>query len=132
MRLKKIFLEKLICPIVGALQRIVRRSTSWAWQREIQACDGMAELKAMNMDGNKMDIKIQTNPDLAYWQAKCFAFMVAQSPNYTEMKFELCGEYKGKYEWMTVLIKKDSGKTPHELRMEAERERDELRRSLTP
>jgi len=117
--------------IAGWLHAVVRWSTSWAWQKEIQVCDGLAELRGLEMDGNKMDIKIHSDPALAQWQAKCFASMVANSPNYTEMKFELHGEYKGKWEWLTVLIQKGNGKTPHQLRQEAERERDQLRARLT-
>jgi hypothetical protein len=55
--------------------------------------------------------------------------MVAASPNYTEMKFDLVARGE-KYEWVTVLIQKGSGKTPHQLRQEAERERDELKAIL--
>jgi hypothetical protein len=84
-------------------------------------------LKGFNMDEGGMDLKIEQDPAAAQWVAKCFASMVAKSPNYTEMKFDLCGEYRGKYEWMTVHIQKGNGKTPHQLRQEAERERDELR-----
>jgi len=79
------------------------------------------------MDEGKMDIKIQQDPAMAQWIAKCFASMVAESPNYTEMKFDLCGQYRGKFEWMTVHIQKGNCKTPHQMRQEVERERDELR-----
>lgn len=48
------------------------------------------------------------------------------------MKFDLCGQYRGKFEWMTVHIQKRNGKTPHQMRQEAERERDELRARLNP
>ena len=79
-----------------------------------------------------MDIKIQQDPALAQWIAKCFVSMVADSPNYTEMKFDLCGQYRGKFEWVTVHIQKGNGKTPHQMRQEVERERDELRARLNP
>lgn len=62
---------------------MVRRISSWAWKKEIATCDGLAVLKGLEMDESKMDIKIQQDPALAQWIAKCFASMVADSPNYT-------------------------------------------------
>lgn len=116
----------------GWLRRLVRWSTAWAWQKEIATREGLAVLKGLDMEEGNMDIKIQQDPALAQWIAKCFAAMVADSPNYTEMKFDLCGQYRGKYEWLTVHIQKGNGKTPHQLRQEAERECAELRRKLNP
>lgn len=89
-------------------------------------------IKGFSMDESKMDIKIQQDPAIAQWTAKCFASMVANSPNYTEMRFDLCGSYLGKYEWITVHIQKGNGKTPHQIRIEAERERDELLARVNP
>jgi hypothetical protein len=114
------------------LQRLVRRLSAWAWQKEIETCEGMAVLKGLDMDDTKLEIKIQQDPAAAQWVAKCFASMVADAPNYMEMKFDIGGQYRGKFEWMTVLIQKGNGKTPHQLRKEAERERDELRARLNP
>jgi len=102
------------------MKKLIRRLTRWAWRSEIATCDGLAELKALNMDGGKMELRIESDPNLALWQAKCFASMVEKSPNYTELKFDLAGEFKGKYEWITVLVQKGNGKTPHQLRAEAE------------
>lgn len=114
------------------LHRLIRRISSWAWQKEIAIVEGIAVLKGLDMEKGHMDIKIQQDPALAQWMAKCFASMVADSPNYTETKFDLCGHYRGKFEWITVHIQKGSGKTPHQMRQEAERERDELRARLNP
>jgi len=111
---------------------MVRRISSWAWQNEIRTCEGLAVLTGLNMDDGKMDIKIQQDPALAQWIAKCFASMIANSPNYTEMRFNCYGQYCGKLDWITVTIQKGNGKTPHEMRREAERERDELRSRLNP
>ena len=107
--------------------RVVRWLSAWAWTREIETCESMVQLKAFEMDEDGLDLKIQQDPMLAQYVAKCFASMVASSPNYTEMKFDLCGKWAGKHEWMTVLIQKGSGKTPHELREVAERELVRLR-----
>jgi hypothetical protein len=116
----------------GWFHRLVRRISSWAWQKEIGTCEGLAVLKGLDMEEGHMDIKIQQDPALAQWIAKCFASMVADSPNYTEMKLDLCGQYRGKFEWITVHIQKGNGKTPHQMRQEVERERDELRARLNP
>ncbi len=122
-RMKKFNWRDLLC-------RTARWVSSWAWQKEIKTCEGLAILKGLDMDEDKLDIKIQQDPALAQWISKCFASMVADSPNYTEMKFDLCGQYRGKYEWLTVHIQKGNGKTPHQMRLEAECERDELRKCL--
>jgi hypothetical protein len=45
------------------------------------------------------------------------------------MKFDLVAEGE-KWEWLTVLIQKGNGKTPHQLRQEAEKERGEAREVL--
>ncbi len=114
----------------GVLTRLVRWATAWAWQKEIGVCEGLAVVQGLNMEPGAMEVKIKQDPALAQWVAKCFAYMVMDSPNYTEMQFELCGEYAGKYEWLTVLIQKHQGKTPHQMRHQVERERDELLRQL--
>ena len=113
--------------------QLVRYLSAWAWQKEIATIDSLAVLKGLelDMDEGKMDIKIQQDPALAQWIAKGFVSMVAESPNYTEMKFDLSGEYRGKFEWITVHIQKGNGKTPHQLRQEAEQERDQLRIQLS-
>lgn len=118
--------------IGGWIHAVVRWMTAWAWQKETATCEGMAVLKGLEMDDAKMDIKIQQDPALAQWIAKCFASMVADSPNYTEMKFDIAGQYRTKWEWLTVHIQKGNGKTPHQLRQEAERELAQLKSQMNP
>jgi hypothetical protein len=128
----KNFLGKTKRAIAGSIHAVVRRMTSWAWQKEIGTCEGLAVLKGLDMDENKMDIKIQQDPALAIWIAKCFASMVADAPNYVEMRFEPYAQWKGKWEWLTVHIQKGNGKTPHQLRREAEAELEKLMAQLNP
>ncbi len=114
--------------------KIVRRLSTFAWRKEIETCNGFAYIKSFNIqskEGNeKLDITIQQKPEVAHWVGKCFASMIYDSPNYTELKFDVCGKYKDKFEWITVTVKKGNGKTPHQLKSEAERERDELKVEL--
>jgi hypothetical protein len=42
------------------------------------------------------------------------------------MQFKTVAKYHGKWDWLTVTIQKFNGKTPHQLRQEAEAERDKL------
>jgi len=111
------------------MNRLVRLFSAWAWQSEIQQCESMAVLEEMHTKPGSMEITIKQNPAQAQWVAQCFASMVASSPNYTEVKFDLVAKGE-KREWLTVLIQKGNGKTPHQLRLEAEKERDELRARL--
>ena len=116
----------------GWLRRCVRRMTSWAWQNEIGTCEGLAEIKSLHMDEGRMEMKIQQDPAQAIWVAKCFASIVADAPNYCEMRFEPYAEWKGKWEWLTVHIQKGNGKTPHQMRLEAEAELAKLKTQLNP
>ena len=111
------------------VRRLVRHFSSWAWQREIETCESMALIQEMHANPGSMEISIKQNPAQAQWVAQCFAAMVASSINYTELKFDLVAKGE-RFEWLTVLIQKGTGKTPHTLRMEAEKERDELRAIL--
>ena len=114
----------------NAIRSVTRSISAWAWRNEIEICKGIAIIKGMGMDDDKLDMVIQQDPAIAQCVAKCFASLVAGAPNYTELTFELCEKYKGKYEHITVLIQKINGKTPHQLRIDAERERDDLRAQL--
>ena len=113
---------------MNVLIKLIRYLTSWAWRHEINVVNGLAKIEKLHVKDGAIDIFIQQNPAQAQYIVKCFANMVASSPNYTEMKFELVE--KDKFEWITVLIEKGNGKTPHQLRMEAEKERDELKFKL--
>lgn len=106
------------------LVRPVRFLSSWAWAHERGAIEGFALLKSMKMDDRTLDMAIQTQPEMAQYVGKCFAAMVANSPNYTEMQFTVNEKYHGKWEHLTVTIQKFNGKTPHQLKVEAEQERD--------
>ena len=108
----------------------VRRVTRWAWKKEISTCEGLAVLKGLNMDDEKMDAKIKQDPDLAYWIAKCFASMLVDCPNYREVRFNIAGRFNGKTEWIVVHVQRSSGKTPHQLRQEAERELEQIKAKM--
>lgn len=121
--------QKTNTPNSNWVRRLVRHFSAWAWQTEIHQCEGMVALEEIHAKPGSMEITIKQNPSLAQWVAQCFASIVASSPNYTEMKFDLVAKGE-KWEWLTVLIQKGNGKTPHQLRQEAERERDELKMRL--
>ena len=113
------------------IKQLIRKLSAWAWRREIGVVDdGLARIEKMAMDPGGMSLEIRLNSAQKQWIAQCFAEMVAASPKYTELKFDLVATDKGGYEWITVLVKKGSGKTPHQLRQDAERERDELKKQL--
>lgn len=128
----KVMLDKSSHALTGGFRAVIRRLTAWAWKKEIAVCEGLVALKALDMDEHAMDLRIQQDPTLARWVAKCFASMVAASPNYTEMKFDLAGPYRGQWEWLTVHIQKGAGKTPHQLRLEAELELANFKAQLNP
>jgi len=102
-------------------QRLARRLSRWAWQSEINTVEGMAKLQQLHMTDGAMEMHIKQSPELAQWVAQCFAYLVADSPNYTEVKFDLVAK-GSKFDWVTVLIQKGGGKTQHQLRREAEAE----------
>ena len=102
------------------LTSIVRWSSRWAWEKEISVTKGCAILQELSMKEGSMEVKIKQSPGLGEYVGTVFASMVAQSPNYTEMVFETHGKFDGKYEFMTVTVQKHSGKTPHQLRMQAD------------
>lgn len=114
----------------NVIRSVTRSISAWAWRNEIEICEGITIVKGMCMDDDKLDMFIQHDPAIAQLVAKCFASLVASSPNYTELTFELREQYKGKYEHITVLVQKSNGKTPHQCRIDAERERDDLRVQL--
>lgn len=109
---------------------LVRHATAWAWRQEICVTKGLTKLKKLAADENGIEMEIENNPDLAKWIATCFASLVANAPNYTEMQFKTVTKYHGKWDWLTVTIQKLNGKTPHQLRQEAEAERDKLLKRL--
>lgn len=110
------------------MRRLVRFLSRWVWQQEIELSESMAILKELHATPGAMEITVKQRPELAQWVGQCFAEMVASSPNYTEMRFDT--RKPESWEWITVTVQKGTGKTPHTLRMEAEKERDELRAIL--
>lgn len=109
---------------------VVRRLSRWAWKYERSVCDELIFIKGLNANENGIELEIEQNPELAQWVVKCLASLVFETPNYNEIKLTTSGNYLGKFEWITVTIQKGTGKTPHQLRLEAEHERDALKAKL--
>jgi len=86
----------------------------------------MVRLRKLHATENGMDMEIEQRPEAAHWVAKCLAALVADSPNYTELTMD---HVSCRYP-ILVTVQKKIGKTPHELRLEAERERDALRKQV--
>lgn len=101
---------------------LVRRLSAWAWRQEITVSEGIAKLKKLAIDEKGMELELEQDPELAKWIATCFASLVANATNYTEMQFRTVAKYHGKWDWLTVTIQKFNGKTPHQLRRESEAE----------
>lgn len=85
----------------------------------------MASLVELHATPGAMETRIKTHPALAQYVAQCFANLLADAPNYVEANFDLVVKKDDGAEWITVTVQKGSGKTPHQLRMEAEKQRDE-------
>lgn len=107
-------------------KRLIRHLTKWAWRDEIDTVKGIAFIKELHATEGSMDLYIQQNPEHAQFMAHCFASLVAESPNYTEMQFDLLAPLDSRLQRLTVTIQKCGGKTPHELRMAAEKKLAEL------
>lgn len=112
----------------GRILRLVRFLSGWAWKTETDLAESVAILEELHATPGAMEIAVKQRPELAQWVGQCFSEMVASSPNYTEMRFDT--RKPESWEWITVTVQKGTGKTPHTLRMEAEKERDELRAIL--
>ncbi len=91
---------------------------------------GIARIEELHAKPGEMEADIKLNPALKTYLLYCLVELLADAPNYTESKFELAGHVGDKAEWITVTILKGSGKTPHELRREAENELTELKEKL--
>jgi len=103
---------------MGLIKKLVRKLTKWAWSDEVQFVDGVSTLSKLIVDEKSIVAEIKTRPEIAQFQAHCFANLLLNSPNYTELKFDIQNP-KEKYKWITVLVQKGEGKTPHQLRVEA-------------
>ena len=110
------------------MTRLVRFITGWAWRQETDLAESVAILEELHVTPGAMEITVKQRPELAQWVGQCFAEMVASSQNYTEMRFDT--RKPESWEWITVTVQKGTGKTPHTLRIDAEKERDELRAIL--
>jgi len=120
-------LTRAACRMLG-IRSLVKTCSKWAWAEELRVIAGVAVLKELHLTPGKMEAHIQQSPEAAQWVAHCFAAMVAESPNYTEMRFDLTSPVN--YEWITVTVQKGNGKTPHTLRTEAETACEMLRKQL--
>jgi hypothetical protein len=110
------------------IKTITRSLTKWAWHDEIETCDSLAQIERLHAEPGSMELTLRQNPAMAQWVAHCWAAMLAKSPNYTELRFECTAP--GSWDWIAVLVKKGSGKTPHQLREHAEKERDALKSQI--
>jgi hypothetical protein len=84
--------------------------------------EGFASLRELHMKPGECEVTMNVDPAVLQRVAQCFAEMVASSPNYTEMKFEMRDPKPDAFEWITVLVQKGNGQTPHQLRQKAESE----------
>lgn len=115
--------------IIILITSAVRALTAWAWTQERETCEGLVKVKELHATEGAMELHIQNNPEVKQWVAHCFAEIVAGAPNYVEMKFDLVARKKSDWEWITVLIRKGNGKTPHQLRAEADAQRNKIARA---
>lgn len=109
------------------LKIMLRRISAWAWKEEIEIADGLVLIKKLNLEPGAMRVEIEHNPEHAQWVIQCLASCLTNAKNYAEATFKYPSD---EYEFITVLIKKWNGKTPHQLRVEAEAERDALKERL--
>jgi hypothetical protein len=87
--------------------------------------DGLAYIQHLEADRerNTATVDISTDIALGKYIAHGFAALVASSPNYSELTFEPANQTGEK---VIVIVQKIKGKTPHQLKAEAEKERDAL------
>lgn len=116
-------------------KNLIRKWTKWAWEHEYNVSEGIAKMKSLHMDGNAMEMEIKLHPEQQQYIAQCFAAMVAESANYTEMKFDMVAKYPRpdndtEHKWVTVTVQKGMGKTPHQLRQIAENRVTSLQNEL--
>jgi hypothetical protein len=113
------------------ITRFVRWLTRWAWKKELEATENIATLEKLAMSGNYAELELKAkSPALHRHLCRSLAAIVAESPNYTEMKFDVVSDHEDGKIWVTVLVQKGSGLTPHELRREAEARIAELQKEL--
>lgn len=98
------------------LKEFVRFATKWAWAKEIDTANGLISLTEMHATPGKLELHLKQNPEVAWMVATSFASILADAPNYTEMQLN----HVDTHERFTVTIRREKGKTPNELKVEAE------------
>lgn len=89
------------------------------------------ELESMTMDAKSFEAKAIMNPGLAQMMAHAFAEQAFTVPNYVEMQFQpKAVKHRDKWTMITVTVQKHDGKTPHQLRLEADAKVEELTKKL--
>jgi hypothetical protein len=101
------------------LTKLVRAATSWAWAHEQAVVGGITALEELHMTPGAMEASVSTRPEMKEFMLIVLGGLVAESPNYTEAILEF-GKPHPEHGHITVTIQKLSGKTPHQLREEAE------------
>lgn len=76
-----------------------------------------------------MEAEIEQRPEAAMWMAQVFASFLVNCPNYREIQFEARNP-RERFRRILVHVQKCEGKTPHELRQEAEARIKELEAQL--
>ena len=100
--------------------RAIRKMTARCWRHEISCTEGIAVLEEFHAEPGKMEVSIKNRPELQQYIALIFGEMIANSPNYTEMNFDLVKKGPDTWQWMTIIVQKRNGLTPHQLRLKAE------------
>jgi hypothetical protein len=85
-------------------------------------------IRRFMVDQGAIDIDLDVQPELVARLYASLALMVSKAPNYTETSLTICP--KGEVEEYTVTVQRSWGKTPHQLRMDAEAEVARLRALL--
>lgn len=98
------------------MKKLLKKLTASLWAEEKASHDSIVKLTELHQTENGLELHLEQHPMLAQYVAKCFASLVAEFPNYTELQFTV----PRSHQWITVTVKKGSGKTPHELRRQAE------------
>ena len=95
--------------------------------KEAATRESIALIEELHATPGAMQVHIKQSPAQSEYIAQCFAAMVAKSPNYTELTFRT---RTADGPQITVLVQKCDGKTPHQLRAEADAKCAELSEQL--
>lgn len=111
--------------------KFVRWATAWAWKKERQLVDGLVQFESMSSDPKSFEARAIMNPHYAQAMAHSFAELAFNAPNYVEMQFQpKAVKHRDKWMMITVTVQKHDGKTPHQLRLEADAKVEELTKKL--